>query len=475
MSVVDIDPILRRLEANRPAAIARLFEVLRFPSISMDPANDRDCDAAAAWCAKELGSLGFRARVAPTGGHAMVVGHRPSRMPNAPHVLFYGHYDVQPVDPLALWHAPPFEPQLTEHGPNGPMIVARGSSDDKGQFMTFLEACRAWLEATGDIPLDLTVLIEGDEESDSSHLEGFLAANVTELRAGLAMVCDSGTWNRQTPAIITSLRGYAGGEIAVTGPKRDLHSGRFGGAAINPIRALSVILAALHDEGGRVQIPGFYDGIREPTLEQRSRWQRLGFDPVEYLANVGLTTPSGEQGRSLIELIWARPTAEVNGVWGGYQGPGSKTVIPSQAHAKLSFRLVPGQDAKSIMTRFERFARERLMPDCQLKVTAMDASEAIAFDPDADFIATASLALEAEWGVAPALIGAGGSIPIVSAFKSLLGMDSLLTGFSQDDDGAHSPNEKYDLVSFTKGARSWARIIAAIAADPPQATQTIPG
>lgn len=459
MSRADIDAILGQLERDRDAALARLFELLRFPSISMDPACDEACDAAARWCARQLAELGFAASVRPSGAHPVVVAHRRSGRPKALHVLFYGHYDVQPVDPLELWHAPPFEPQLVEHGPSGPMIVARGASDDKGQFMTFIEACRAWITCTGDLPIDVSVLIEGDEEADSAHLETFLTANRTELTADLVLVCDSEAWDRQTPAITTMLRGFAGGQVRVGGPKRDLHSGKFGGAAINPIRALTHILAGLHDAFGRVQIPGFYEGIAEPTATERDRWQRLGFDPEAFLARAGLKTPAGESDRSVLEQIWTRPTAEINGIWGGYQGPGTKTVIPSEAFAKLSFRLVPGQDPDLIMRRFEDFARTRLLPDCTLEIQAVDATPASRFDPDSPAFAAAARALEQEWGREPAFIGSGGSIPIVSAFRRLLGMDSIMLGFSQEDDAAHAPNEKYDLRSFTRGARSWARVI----------------
>ena len=454
-----LSTVLAEIDKGRDAAIARLFGWLAIPSISMDPANDGDCDRAARWCADELTGLGFEASVRPSGGHPMVVAHRMSKQPGAQHVLFYGHYDVQPVDPLDLWHRPPFEPYLGEDAVNGSVIFARGASDDKGQVMTFLDAVRAWIAVTGDVPLSLTVLIEGDEESDSAHLEAFLKQHAGELRQSLALVCDSGAWDRATPAITMGLRGYAGAEITVSGPTRDLHSGRFGGAAVNPIRALAHILDGLHDEAGRVQIPGFYDGVSELTPAMRNRWQRLGFDPEAFLASVGLRTPSGERGRSVLELVWARPTAEVNGIWGGYQGPGMKTVIPAEASAKLSFRLVPGQDPAAVLGGFERLARSRLMSDCRLTITPADGTPAVAVAEETPFIAPAAKALEAEWGRPAALINSGGSIPIVSAFKGLLGMDALMVGFAQVDDNVHSPNEKYNLTSLIKGTRSWARII----------------
>jgi acetylornithine deacetylase/succinyl-diaminopimelate desuccinylase-like protein len=455
--------VLIAIERDRSAQIARLMEWLRIPSISMLPAAAPDCVRAAEWCADQLRGLGFGASLRPSLSHPMVVGHRKSKTPGAPHVLFYGHYDVQPADPLELWTRPPFEPYLAEDARNGPMIVARGASDDKGQVMTFLDALRGWIEATGDVPITLTVLIEGDEEADSGPLDAFLRANADELRAEVAWVCDSDAWDRTRPAITVSLRGYGGAEITVTGPNRDLHSGDFGGAAVNPIRALTKALDALHDDDGRVMLPGFYDGIVEPTALMRERWQQLGFDPGAFLAEVGLRHPSGERGRSLLEMIWTRPTVEINGIWGGYQGPGMKTVIPAEASAKVSFRLVPGQDPAEVLAAFEPFIARQLPADCDLRVTPSGGTRGIAFDPEADYIAAAVAALTQEWGVAPAIVGSGGSIPVVSLFRDVLRMDTLMLGFSQDDDRAHAPNEKYNVESLTRGTRSWARVIGATA------------
>ena len=454
--------VLAAIDRDRPEQLARLLEWLRIPSISMVPAAAPDCARAAEWVAADLRTLGFEASLRPSLSHPMVVGHRKCKSPGAPHVLFYGHYDVQPVDPLELWTRPPFEPYLADDARNGKMIVARGSSDDKGQVMTFLDAVRGWIAATGDVPVNLTVLIEGDEEADSAPLDAFLRVNAAELKADVAWICDSGAWDRTRPAITVSLRGFAGAEITITGPNRDLHSGKYGGAAINPIRALTKVLGALHDDDGRVRLPGFYDGIAEPTATIRERWQRLGFDPEAYLAEVGLRHPSGERGRSLLELIWTRPTVEINGIWGGYQGPGMKTVIPAEASAKVSFRLVPGQDPSRVLASFEQFIRERLPEDCRLRVVAADGSRGIAFDPEAEYVRQAVAALTDEWSVAPAIVGSGGSIPVVSAFKDLLGMDALMIGFSQEDDGAHSPNEKYNVESLVRGTRSWARVIGGI-------------
>lgn len=455
-----IDQVLSQLDRNRAGALGRLLELLAIPSISTDPAYNADCARAANWLARELNAAGFTASARPTIGRPMVVGHRKAEgQGKRRHVLFYGHYDVQPVDPVSLWSHPPFEPSLGEDKANGRVIRGRGASDDKGQLMTFIEAARAWIEAAGELPIDVTVLLEGEEESGSKSLEPFLKANAKELMAGLALVCDTGQWDKATPAITTMLRGIAHCELVVKGPSRDLHSGMYGSAAINPIRALTKILGLMHGEDGRVQIPGYYDGLIEPRPEQLAAWKGLGFDEAEFLGDIGLKTPAGEKGRSVLEQIWARPTAEVNGIYGGYTGAGSKTVIPAEAAAKLSFRLVPGMDPDHVLKCFEAFVAKHLHPDCDYEIRDPHGSPAIGFDTTAPYLKSAAAALEEEWGKPAALIGSGGSIPIVRSFKSLLGMDTLLTGFALDDDRIHSPNEKYNVASFEKGARSWARIL----------------
>ncbi|MGH6908379.1 MAG: M20/M25/M40 family metallo-hydrolase, partial [Aestuariivirga sp.] len=372
--------------------------------------------------------------------------------------------DVQPADPLDLWKTPPFEPVLKKGADGVDRMHGRGIADDKGQLMTFVEAARAWIATTGSLPVKATFLIEGEEESGSPSLIPFLKANKAELACDAAFVCDTNMWDVQTPAITTRLRGLINEEVTVTGPRIDLHSGMYGGAAMNPIRVLGKLIAALHNKAGKVMIPGFYDGVADVPKATKKQWQALKFSEKKFLGDVGLSQPSGEKGRTVLELIWARPTAEVNGIWGGYTQPGVKTVLPSKAHAKFTFRLVGRQNPLKVRKAFQKFARAHVPKDCKIAFSGEGSgSPATEIREDNPLIARTAAALKEEFGREAVLIGSGGSIPICRYFKDILGMDSILVGFGLDDDAIHSPNEKYNLASFQRGIRSWVRIIGAMA------------
>jgi acetylornithine deacetylase/succinyl-diaminopimelate desuccinylase-like protein len=456
-----LDRVLDRIDRDLEASLARLFVFLRIKSISTDPAYKEQCRTAAEYVRTDLASLGFDAQVRETAGHPVALAKTTNG--RGSHVLFYGHYDVQPVDPLDLWDTPPFEPRLATLPDGRQIIVARGACDDKGQVMTFIEACRAWKAVTGELPVAITALIEGEEECGSKNLGPFVDANRKELKADIALVCDTGMWDARTPAITTSLRGLVYEEVKIKAADRDLHSGLFGGAAQNPIRVLCRILAAIHDEQGKITIPGFYDGVKDLPADILEQWRALDFTPQNFLGQVGLSVPAGEKGRLLIEQVSSRPTCDINGIIGGYTGEGAKTVIPSEASAKISFRLVGDQNPEKIRETFRAFVRARLPADCKAEFVDYVAAAPIAVDWNMTQLAVARRALTEEWGREALLIGSGGSIPIVADFKRLLGIDTLLIGFGLDDDRVHSPNEKYDLTSFHKGIRSWARILASLA------------
>ncbi|MEM7427828.1 MAG: M20/M25/M40 family metallo-hydrolase [Pseudomonadota bacterium] len=460
-----LDTVLARIDQNMEQSIERWLELLRIPSISTDSAYEADCLKAAEVVKTTLEDIGFEASVRPTTGLPMVVGHHvPESLPSdAPHVLFYGHYDVQPADPLDMWTTPPFEPRRVRGEDGIERVYARGAADDKGQMMTFIEASRAWMETAGTLPVKVTVLIEGEEESGSPSLDAFLEENAGELSRDVALICDTNMWDAETPAITTRLRGTMHDELTLIGPSRDLHSGLYGGAALNPIRVLARIVASLHDDDGRVLIPGFYDGVEDVSDQTKAQWDSLNCAPEDFLGDVGLAVPAGESGYSMLEQIWSRPTCDANGIVAGYIDEGTKTVIPSRATVKLSFRLVPGQDPFAIRENLRAYIRAQLPDDCDVEFHGEDGGAALVVPEDEPHLKVAAAALRDEFGRDPVYMGCGGSIPIATSFKDELGMDSLLIGFGLNDDSIHSPNEKYDIDSFVKGTRSWARVLDALA------------
>ncbi len=457
---MSLDAILTRIDQDMPEAIDRLFDLLRIPSVSTDPAYKEHCDAAADWLVADLQSIGAKAEKRLTPGHPMVVGHVEG---DGPHLLFYGHYDVQPIDPIELWDRDPFDPEVQDT-PAGKVIRARGASDDKGQLMTFVEACRAWKAINGTLPCKITFFFEGEEESGSPSLVPFMKENADELTTDIALICDTGLFESAVPAITTMLRGLLAEDFTITGPARDLHSGMYGGIAMNPIRVLSKALGDLHDETGAVTLSGFYDDVPELPDEVRAQWQGLGFDHETYLGDVGLTSPAGEQDRTPLEQIWSRPTCDVNGIWGGYTGDGFKTVLPSEASAKVSFRLVGQQDPDKIRAAFRAHLESYMPEGFSVEYRTEKGSAASQMSIEDPAFEKARKALSDEWPRPAAYVGCGGSIPIAGFFKDLLGVDAMLIGFGKDDDQIHSPNEKYDLESFHKGIRSWARILDALSA-----------
>ncbi|QFT93289.1 Succinyl-diaminopimelate desuccinylase [Roseovarius sp. THAF9] len=457
---MSLDAILTRIDAQLPDAMDRLKDLLRIPSISTDPAFKQPTEDAADWLVADLQSLGVKAEKRPTTGHPMVVGHVDGpKGGTGPHLLFYGHYDVQPVDPLDLWKTDPFDPQIQDTDA-GQVIRGRGASDDKGQLMTFVEACRAYKHVTGELPCRITFFFEGEEESGSPSLIPFMKENAQELQADLALICDTSMVAPGVPSIASQLRGMMKDEFTIHGPRIDLHSGHYGGPALNPLKEISHIIASFHDDTGRVAIDGFYDGVREVPAELLRQWEGCGFDEKEYLSSVGFTRPHGEEGYSTLVQQWARPTLEINGLWGGYQGAGTKTVIPAEAHCKLTCRLVDDMDPDALRVKIRKHVEDRLSPDARVTWNDdLDGSPAAVMNIDRPEFEAARQALSDEWDREAVFVGMGGSIPIAGFFKDILSLDSMLIGFAQEDDAIHSPNEKYNVESFHKGIRSWARVL----------------
>lgn len=452
-----MDDIESWLDANRSRFQEDLFSLLRMPSIGTDPAYDDQVRETASWIHQFFQSLNFSSEFIETCGHPIIFAQSP-HIAEAPTVLVYGHYDVQPPDPLDLWETPPFEP--TERDGD---VFARGATDDKGQMITHFFSCEAWMKTKGSLPLNIKFLIEGEEESGSSGLNELLAGVYDDkigmpvkekLAADIAVISDTSQYGPGQPAITYGLRGIYYFELRLKGPNVDLHSGAFGGSLSNPANALNTMLAALIDDKGKIQIPGFYDGIIELTDEERAQFANLNFDDEAYKEQLGIDEVFGEQGFTTLERRWARPTFDVNGLWSGYQGEGAKTVLPAEAGAKFSFRLVPGQDLAKVKSGLERILADNCPPGIQMELIDMHGANGVVVSLENPYMKPAANAVEKGFGVKPVFTRSGGSIPVVLSFRELLGIDTMLLGWGQDDDNPHSPNEKFSLEDFFKGIRS---------------------
>ena len=439
--------------------LSELFDFLRLPSISTDPTNAAPTAATADWLAKRLTEAGLEnVRVIPTARHPLVYADWLHAGPGAPTVLIYGHYDVQPVDPLELWDTPPFEPQVRDD-----YVYARGAADDKGQVYVHVKSAEAYLRAEGRLPLNVKFIIEGEEEIGSAGLRAFIAGNHDLLAADSALVSDSSILGRDRPALVYSLRGNCHVLLDITGPSRDLHSGTYGGSINNPLNALGHLLAKLKNEFGHVMIPGFYDRVRPLSPEERQLLAEFPLTEAEWLAQTGAPALWGEPEYTLVERIGARPTLDVTGMHGGYIGEGTKTILPASAHAKISMRLVPDQEPAEIAALFEQFVRDTLPPSVRVQMRLAGMSRAALIDRDTPPMRAAAAAYEATFGRPPVFMREGGSIPVVSDFGDQLGLPTVLMGFGLPGDRIHSPNERFYLPNFSKGIETSIRYLALLA------------
>lgn len=443
--------------ANEGRNLDELFEFLRFPSISTKPENRDDVAAAAQWLAAKMASAGLEnVRVIETAGHPLVYGDWLHAGAEQPTVLIYGHYDVQPVEPLELWQSPPFEPEVRDG-----FIYARGSSDDKGQAYIHVKAVEALLATQGALPVNVKFLMEGEEESGGASLSAFIPANKELLRADVALVSDTGMKGPGQPAIVYGLRGMVYTLLDLTGPEHDLHSGEFGGAVDNPLNVLGHVIARLKDENGRILIPGFYDDVRDLSNEERHILNEAGMTEAELLAQTGAPQSWGEADFSITERIGARPTLDVHGIIGGYTGPGGKTVLPAQVHAKISMRLVPDQEPQKIATLYRAYVEELLPPTVTAEITVRGGAPASISDLNHPAMNAARSACVEVFGKEPVFIRSGGSIPVVGQFQEHLGLETILLGFGLPGDRIHSPNERFRVENFYQGIQTSIRFLEA--------------
>ena len=441
-------PLDRYLDEHRGHFEDDLCALLRIKSVSADSAYRDEVHRGAEWVAGQFRDLGFETQVVATAGHPIVHAEWLGA-PGAPTVLVYGHYDVQPPDPLNEWHSPPFEPTRRDGN-----IYARGATDDKGQMLTHIKSVQSWMAVEGRLPVNVKFIIEGEEEVGSVHLEPFIRENAKRLACDCVVISDTSQFGPGRPAITYGLRGIAYYELRLNGPRQDLHSGTFGGAVINPANALAKMLAALVNDRGQVQVPGFYDDVDPLLAAEIEQFAALGFDEGGFKKQIGVEALGGEEGFTTLQRRWARPTCDINGLWSGYQGEGAKTVLPARAGAKFSFRLVPRQDPAKISASLQEMLERLCPPGIRMELIDFHGAPAVVVPLDSPYVAAARRAIEQGFGREPVMIREGGSIPVVATFRKLLGVDTLLLGWGLDDDNTHSPNEKFCLADFHRGIKA---------------------
>ena len=447
-----IAAVEKYLDSAKESQLEDLKQWLRIPSVSADPARKADVAKAAQWVFDRLSQLGLQTELIPTKTHPLVLASTPP-VPGKPVVLVYGHYDVQPPDPLDQWTTPAFEPDVR----NG-NIYARGATDDKGQALTYIQSVAAWIKSGQTLPLQIKFLIEGEEEVGSEALAEYLKEHAAKLACDVIVISDNSQYAKGEPAITYGLRGIAYFEVWAYGPKQDLHSGVFGGSVTNPAIALSRLIAALHDSNGKVQLPGFYDCVVPLKDSERARWAALNFDDSKMAKQLGVSALAGEAGYSTLERRWARPTCDVHGLMGGYQGEGGKTIIPACAGAKVSFRLVPNQDPATVAKQFQEFVANFKQPGIRFEVKDLHGGPGVVIDPDSPFMKAGERAVTSAFGKSPVLMREGGSIPIVADMVQRTQAAVLLLGWGLDDDNAHSPNEKFAVEDYYRGIRASAHL-----------------
>jgi len=447
-----LEKIDEYLTGNSNRFLEELKAFLRIPSVSADSRHKDDVRQAARFVIDQMQAAGLTAELVETAGHPICYGHW-LHAAGAPTVLVYGHYDVQPPDPLDQWVTPAFEPTIRDG-----CLFARGATDDKGQVFTHLKSIEAWTKGAGSLPVNLKFVIEGEEEVGSNNLDRFLETNKSRLDSDVAVISDTSQFAPDLPAITYGLRGIVACEVTLRGPNQDKHSGVFGGAIANPVNALAKLIAGLHDAEGRVQVPGFYDEIPPLASDERKRLAALPFDESQFLKELGIDAVWGEAGYTTLERRWVRPTCDVNGITGGYQGEGPKTIIPARTTAKITCRLVPHQDPEKIAAGLAARLRELCPPGAKLEFRTWHGCPAFVFDPTSRYISAAKKAIKAAFGVEPVMIREGGSIPVVASFQSLLGLGTLLLGWGQNTDNLHGPNEHFHIADFERGTRASAHL-----------------